>query len=133
MRGQEMYPNYLTAVVESDGKGEDFIQVIKRNPRMKVQPMGTKGKGKAIRLVKEMSPWLESGMVRISDAETPYLVELRRELDGPETAQYDDAKDALYYALRGIPDVLVMPVDDDELPKYGRKEKKENPYIGAYR
>ena len=46
MRGQEIYPNYQQAYVESDGKGEDFIQVMMRNPQMKIVPMKTKGRGK---------------------------------------------------------------------------------------
>jgi predicted phage terminase large subunit-like protein len=132
-RGQQIYDNYITAVVEGDGKGDDFIQVITRNPNLKVRPMKTRGKGKEARLVRHMSPWLESGMVRISDAETPFLVELRKELDMYPMCRYDDALDALYWALRGIPEVLRMPVDDDELPVYGPKEKKENPYVGAFR
>lgn len=126
MRGQNMYPNYLTAVVEKDGKGEEFIQVIRRNPKMKVYPLGTGGKGKPTRLITQMSPWLESGLVKISDAETPYLRELRKELDMPESARYDDARDALYWALRGIPDVLTIPADDDGLPGFGVKKKRTN-------
>ncbi len=122
--GQNMYPNYITAVVEGDGKGEEFIQVARRNPGIKITPLKTGGKGKQSRLITQMAPWLESGMVRISDAETPYLRELRKELDMPESARYDDAKDSLYWALRGIPDVLMIPRTDDELPKYGVKEKE---------
>jgi predicted phage terminase large subunit-like protein len=128
MRGQNMYPNYLNAIVESDGKGEDFIQVLMRTPSMKVVPMHTKNRGKEQRLVKQMSPWLESGMVRISDAESPFLQELRKELDLYPMCKYDDALDALYYALRGMPDVLVMPKDEEELPIYGPREKKVSPF-----
>lgn len=108
-RGQEMYPNYLHAVVEGDGKGEDFIQVLRRNPGMKIIPMKTGGKGKDVRLVRQMAPWLESGMVRVSDAETPFLNELRKELDMYPLSKHDDALDAVYWALRGMPDVLHMP------------------------
>lgn len=126
-RGQSMYPSYLNAVVEGDGKGEDFIQVLKRNPSLKVLPMKTGGKGKDIRLVKQMSPWLESGMVRISDAETPFLNELRKELDMYPLSKHDDALDAMYWALRGMPDVLVMPTPVDEIPEFARKKKRSNP------
>jgi len=130
-RGQEIYPNYLTAVVEGDGKGDDFIQVISRNPGLKILPMKTKGKGKEIRLVRRMSPWLESGMVRISDAETPFLRELRKELDMYPMSRYDDALDALYWALMGMPDVLRVPrLDDELLPEYMPEEKKDRPFAG---
>ena len=122
--GQNLYPNYLVAVVEGDGKGEEFIQVARRNPGIKILPEKTGGKSKSKRLITQMSPWLESGMVRISDAETPFLNELRKELDMPESARYDDARDALYWALRGMPDVLIIAKVDDELPEYGPKKKK---------
>lgn len=127
MRGQNMYPNYLNAIVESDGKGEDFIQVIMRNPNMKVIPLGTKGKGKDTRFM-IMQPWLESGQVRISDAETPFLVELRKELDTYPLCKYKDALDAIYWALMGVKDVLSVPVVDDELPSFLPKEKIGNPF-----
>jgi len=127
--GQGMYPNYLTAVVEGDGKGEDFIQVMRRNPLTKILPMKTGGKGKDARLVKQMSPWLESGIVRISDAETPFLNELRKELDMYPLCRYDDALDAVYWALRGMPDVLQMPVEDEGLPSIEKKKKGGNPIL----
>jgi hypothetical protein len=125
--GQNSYPNYLVAVVEGDGKGEEFIQVARRNPGIKMRPEKTGGKSKSNRLITQMSPWLESGMVRISDAETPFLSELRKELDMPESARYDDARDALYWALRGMPDVLMIPKDEDELPATEKKKKTGNP------
>ena len=126
-RGQEMYPNYLNAVVEGDGKGEDFIQVLRRNPSLKVIPMKTGGKGKNIRLVRQMGPWLESGIVRISDAETPFLNELRKELDMYPLSKHDDALDAVYWALRGMPDVLQLPREDYLLPEFALKKKNRNP------
>jgi hypothetical protein len=133
---QQMYDDlgtYIYAVVEGDGRGEDFIQVVKRNPGMKIVPMKTGGKSKDNRLVKQMSPWLASGMVRVSDAETPFLRQLRRELDRPESVQNDDARDALYWALRGMPEVLNMPMDDDELPNTKKKKRAKNPFssLGA--
>ena len=126
-RGQEMYPNYLNAVVEGDGKGEDFIQVLRRNPSLKVIPMKTGGKGKNIRLVRQLGRWLESGIVRISDAETPFLNELRKELDMYPLSKHDDALDAVYWALRGMPDVLQLPREDYLLPEFALKKKNRNP------
>jgi len=121
MRGQNMYPTYLNSVVEGDGAGDYYISVIMRNPNMKIVPMKTRGKGKNIRF-KIMQPWLESGQVRISDAETPFLTELRKELDMWPLCKYDDALDALYWALIGVREVLSIPVSD-ELPKYEEKKK----------
>jgi predicted phage terminase large subunit-like protein len=123
MRGQNMYPNYLNAIVESDGKGEDFIQVVMRNPNMKIIPRKTGGKGKDSRFM-IMQPWLESGQVRISNAESPFLNELRKELNTYPLCRYDDALDALYYALLGIKDVLSVPSIEAEIPEYIPEEKK---------
>jgi phage terminase large subunit-like protein len=92
---------------------------------MKIIPMKTKGKGKNIRF-KIMQPWLESGQVRISDAETPFLRELRHELDMWPLCKYDDALDALYWALRGMSEVLSTPRTDDELPLFGVKKERSN-------
>jgi len=74
-----------------------------------------------------MSPWLESGIIRVSDAETPFLNELRRELDNYPNHTHDDALDALYWALRGMPDVLTLPRADEELPERYKK-KRVNPF-----
>jgi predicted phage terminase large subunit-like protein len=126
MRGQNMYPIYLGAYVESDGKGEDFIQVIMRNPDMKIIPSKTGGKGKKSRFT-IMSPWLESGQVRISNAETPFLNELRKELNMYPLCKYDDALDALWYGLIGVKDVLSRPIEEDGIPKYEVKQIKRNP------
>lgn len=131
-QAQNIWPGWLYAVVEGDGRGEDFIQVLRRNPGLKIVPMKTGGKGKNDRLVKQMSPWLENGTVRISDAETPFLNELRKELDMYPLAAHDDALDALYWAMRGIPDVMNVPMDDG-IPATV-KRKKFNPFaeIGRY-
>ena len=75
-----------------------------------------------------MSPWLESGQVRVSDAETPFLRELRKELETYPLCKYDDALDALYYALVGMPEVLRRPKLTGEIPSYKYEEKKENPF-----
>jgi len=129
-RAQEIYPMWQGSVVEGDGKGEDFIQVIRRNPDLRIVPMKTGGKGKHQRLVLQMSPWLENGTVKISDAETPYLLELRRELDNYPLNDKDDAMDALYWALRGMPDVLVMKDPGEGLPGTTWKKKKTaNPFL----
>src|SRR3990170_1740525 len=132
-RAQEIYPHWMRCVVEGDGKGEEFIQTIKRNPGLKILPLKTGGKGKAKRLERQMSPWLENGTVRISDAETPFLAELRRELDEYPNSAHDDALDALYWALRGIPDVLSMPRFDADLPPPVRKQRQRNPFMALAR
>jgi hypothetical protein len=97
--------------------------------------MKTGGKGKAERLVRQMGPWLRSGRVRISDAETKFLTHLRHFLNVyPNVSEHDpgyDAADAVYWALRGMPDVLVMPAEEEELPDFFRPTVTyENPWTG---
>lgn len=128
-RAQEVWPNWRTSGVESVGKGDDFVQVIKRNPGLRISPQHSGRRSKEVRLEKELSPWFENGTVRISDAETPFLNELRSEFDSYPNHTHDDAMDAVYYALRVMPDVLVMPRGDDELPEAveAAEKSKENP------
>lgn len=134
-QAQDMFPDYIESVVEGDGKGEEFFQVLYRQPDLKLLPMKTGGKGKAERLVRQMGPWLRSGRVRISDAETKFLSALRHFLNVyPNVSEHDpgyDAADAVYWALRGMPDVLVMPKSKEELPPFFRiKKESSNPFSG---
>lgn len=128
-RAQAIFPVWIGAAVEGDGKGEDFIQVLKRNPGLKIIPMKTGGKGKGERLEKQMGPWLENGAIRISDAQTPFLNELRDELERYPMCDHDDALDSVYYALRMMPDVLSMPSASNDLPPIGQRQSKRNPFL----
>jgi predicted phage terminase large subunit-like protein len=115
-RAQDIFPGWAKTAVESVGKGDDFVQVIMRNPGLKIIPMHSGRKSKNERLEREMGPWLENGAVKISDAHTPFLDELRRELDAYPNHAHDDAMDALYYAMRAMPEILKLPQDTAELP-----------------
>lgn len=132
LRAQEIYPNWLHTVVESDGRGEELIQVLRRHPSLRIVPHHTRGRAKQDRFMMGISPWLENGMVRISDAETPFLQELRRELDTYPFCEYDDALDALYYAMAGMPDVLRIEVEsgdvDAVIAPRGEYGRKRNPF-----
>ena len=132
---QAIHPTWISSVVEGDGRGEEFIQVIKRNPGLRIMPMKTQGRGKGRRFEKEMAPWLENGTVRISDAETPFLNELRHELDTYPDCKHDDALDALYWSLRGMPDVLMLRDNEEELPApiVNKKVKQVHPYCSLGR
>ena len=132
---QAIFSNWLHTVVEGDGTGEGFVQVLRRNPGLRIIPMKTKGRGKGRRLEGEMGPWLESGTLRISDAETPFLNELRHELDTYPDCENDDALDALYWSTRGMPDVFVLRDNDDQLPVPGanKKEQQVHPYCSLGR
>jgi len=130
-RAQAVFPRWLHSVVESVGKGDDFTQTIMRNPKLRIIPMHSGTRSKANRLEKELGPWLENGTIRISDAETPFLIELRRELNNYPFHSKDDAMDAVYYStVKGMPDVLSIPSEPEKLDRYGmKKKKKSNPFL----
>lgn len=124
-KAQDMFPNWITSCVESNGKGEDFIQVAMRNPNLRIMPKNAGRLDKKNRILKELGPWLESGQVRISTAESPFLIELRRELNEFPDCKHDDALDAVYYSLFTVSDAL-KPVNVQELEV--QKVIKKNPY-----
>jgi len=115
-RGQNIYPAWQHTVVEGDGKGEEFIALIQRNPELRIVPMKTKGVAKSQRLYEGMSAPLETGRIRISDEDTPFLNALRKWLEEfPNISVHDsgwDAADATYWALKGVPDVLAVPTTE---------------------
>lgn len=133
-RPQELYRNWRGSGVESDGRGLDFIQVLRRNPGLKIIPLGTGKRSKATRLEKEMGPWLENGTIWISDAQTPFLNELRRELNDYPLCAHDDALDAMYYAILMFPETLSIPSVADGLPQTIQKTNwLRNPFASLRR
>lgn len=133
LAAQNRYPAYTLTVIESDGKGEEFINILRRNPLARFLPHSTGGRGKDQRLYTEMSPWLERMNILVSTADTPYLNALRRFFERypnlDKTAKEWDAADALYHAVFAFQECLVMPATSEEaLPIYGRKKKKANPF-----
>lgn len=135
LTAQKMFPSWTNAVVEGDGKGEEFIAVLLRHPGLRIIPMKTGGKSKAERLVKQMGPYLRTGRVRISDGNSKFLNALRNFFNAyPNVERHDpgwDAADAVYWALRGMPDVLAMPEPQDDgiihFP-WEKSKVKENPF-----
>jgi len=136
LKAQNIFPGWQLTVIESDGKGEEFIQILRRHPGLKILPVRSKGRAKAERLRVGLFPWLENGMIKISDAETPFLNELRNELDSFPFSEHDDAMDALYCAARGMPDVLSVgyeigeetEIGDGGMPLFA-KRKSKNPFL----
>jgi hypothetical protein len=131
-KAQDMFYNWRNAYVEKDGKGEDFLMgTILRHPGIRLHPIGTGGKSKDARY-KLMSPFLENGVITISDAKSPFLDELRYELDnyaGDKSLPHDDAIDALYWAIRAMWDTTTMEKSEENNALYNKKrEVKTNPY-----
>jgi hypothetical protein len=137
-QAQSIFPGFRMGV-ESDGKGEDFIAMITRNPGLRIIPVRSKKRSKQERY-RMMQPWFENGIVKVSDAETPFLNELRRELENYPYVENDDALDAVFWALTLIPNVVNMP----ELYRFGEdgeveysqwrgKRRSPNPYLALVR
>lgn len=140
LRAQSLYPNWQYSAVENVGGGALFIQIMRRNPNLRVIPSDlrafnpeTKGRirSKKDRFLHEAAPWFENGTVRISEADTPFLNALRRlfsqfHLLDPKNSPEFDAGDSVYHALKAMPDVLHIGVIGDELPRPGLQKKKTN-------
>ena len=93
---------------------------------------GTGGKGKKERLERQMGPWFENGTVRISDADTPFLNALRKEMDDYPHGTMD-CMDSVYWALRQMPDILIIKAEPDRLPSRMKKTRKGHPMLSLGR
>ena len=132
-RAQDMFYSWRETYVEKDGAGEDFtLGTIIRYPGLRLRPIGTGGKSKDQRY-KLLSPFLESGIVVVSDARSSFLDELRYELDnytGDKSLPHDDCLDALYWAVRAMPDATNMALDKTEQSGlYNNRVKQKSPWL----
>jgi hypothetical protein len=110
-------------VVESDGVGAQFIQLMSRNPSLKIIPKRTseifRG-SKEKRQYEILSPLLERGALRISDASTPFLRCFRSYLENypniDRNAPEWDVADAILWATVGMPELSLQAGIIDEKP-----------------
>jgi hypothetical protein len=136
-QAQTKFRNYRHTAIENVGGGALFIQVVRRNSALRIIDSDLKGfikkggriRSKADRILVEMAPWFENGTVRISSADTPFLNALRRLFDkfydlDPKSDKSFDTGDAVYHALKSMPEVLQI-VSGDELPSITRRVKKD--------
>ena len=82
-----------------------------------------------------MHKWFEDGTVRISSADTPFLNALRRLFDkfydlDPKHDSSFDAFDAVFHALRNMPDVLVKA--SAEIPQSQKSTVRPLDRIGQH-
>lgn len=127
VRAQNLFRNWGWTYVEADGRGDEFISLMQRQPHIRITPMHTRGKGKEARLERQLAPWLEIGILRISDANTPFLNALRKSLDEYPNWHLDPL-DAVYWYARSIPDVLQIQNPEDELALPLPKERRTSPF-----
>ncbi|MCK5094529.1 MAG: hypothetical protein KAR18_07390, partial [Spirochaetes bacterium] len=123
---QKTFKNWRYAVVEEDGKGETFVDSLLLKPHLRIKPDKTRGVPKPLRQEKVLGPALETGLVRVSDADTPFLNLLRKSLDDYPDGN-DDVRDAAYWAVKGFPELLITPSADMDEGQLGQKKKASNP------
>jgi len=128
LQAQAMFKNWETTGVEDVGAGKLFMQFLRTDSRVRFiasnikNPKGGKIKDKKTRFEYEVSPWLESGVIRISDENTPFLNALRYlldnffDLDPNKPHEALDAGDSLYHAAKLIPEILRKPTSEDISP-----------------
>jgi predicted phage terminase large subunit-like protein len=124
-----LHPNYSYTTIEGDGTGDTFIQTLQMfKPGLRLNPQKTKGVSKTNRLML-LAPYFANGTIKISDANTPFLNELRKEMRQFPESTHDDAMDSVYWAVFGMLDILVMPKTPTNgiLPQQ-YKERRPNPY-----
>ncbi len=124
---QGMFPNWQYVAVENVSVGKVFLQTLQRNARIKAIPSGlrdiTDGRISSKRdRVLQTHKWFENGTVKISSADTPFLNALRRLFDkfydlDPKHDYSFDAFDAVYHALRNMPEVLMSYEADIPRPR----------------
>ena len=122
---QSKYPNWRYTGIESVSVGKVFYEYLLTDPRIRAIKSDLTGlksgnmRSKPDRQKIEVSGWLENMTVLISDADTPGLRALRKLYDNfPDVPEHDeawDAGDALYHALKLVPEVLRLPMSDNEL------------------
>lgn len=109
---QEKSVNFRHTALEAIGKGEEFYNTMRRNPKARVVPRTVRGK-KSDRLYKELSPLLESGILLVSDADTMFLNTFRRFMDKfPNIDTHDkewDVADSVYHMVSCFPECLAIP------------------------
>jgi hypothetical protein len=142
LAAQAKFPNWQNTAVENVGGGKGFIQTLRRNAKIRVIPSGLKDitdakiRSKKDRLSKNSS-FFENMDIRISDADTPFLNALRRAFnrfyDLSEKDYAFDAWDAVFHAMRQMPDAL-KKVEDEEQRRQKQKQRGTNPLkgIGAH-
>jgi hypothetical protein len=134
LQAQSMFPRWGTTGVENVGGGAVFIQYLRTDSRVKVIDSGLtftgqgKVKNKADRINIELSPWVESGIIQISDGDSPYLNALRKLFDNffdldPNDEAWD-AGDALYHAAKQFPEVLRTPGNESMNPDEQKKDAR---------
>lgn len=136
LNAQTLFPRWNFTMVENIGPGLVFYNNAKRNRNLRVlasdlvvldekDRKSVKSKNQRIQ---GMARWFESGVVKIAARETPFLNALRFlfdhfwELNEHQPHMAWDAGDAVWHALKAMPDIFVIQ-DYSDIPVFGEKSK----------
>lgn len=145
LQAQTMFRNWSTTGVEDVGVGKAFMQFLRLFQDVRfidsniIDPKG-KIKDKRTRIEAELSPWLENGVLKISDEETEYNRAVRYGLDNFFDLDFAkphasiDALDGLYHAVKRFPEVLreyaLDSIDPEEI-RAGQQGGLWHPLFGG--
>jgi len=140
LSAQSRFTGWQFTAVENIAGGAGFIQTLQRNAMIRVVASGLKGisdakiRSKKDRWINDAARWFEDGTVKISSADTPFLNALRRLFDkfydlDPKHDYSFDAGDAVYHALKNMPDVLIRG-STESFPIHQTLKRKNNPLAG---
>lgn len=130
VKAQGMFPHWRTAVVEMPGKGEEFYSLLSRRPTLRLQAYYPARQSKKDRQERELGPWLEMGIIMVSDADTPFLNAFRKALDDWPFGSMDEI-DSVLAATKAMTHILRMPEPDGEEDRrqpYRNAKKVKNPF-----
>lgn len=113
---QNKYPLWSNCGVEMNGKGEEFYYHMMNKPLVRLMPQWTGAVKKTRRHEAILSPLLEDGTLKISDAQTDFMLFVRKSLDDFPNGNLD-VLDAMVSFVKTIPEAFVKPIDEDRLER----------------
>lgn len=139
---QNMYPKTNRGTwFETAGRGQDqYYSTALRNPGLNIIPSGVAGNKVGAKVSKErrheveLFPWFDNGKIRVSDANTPIMDQIRAAL---KKWPYGDLNiiDAIYMGVKAFPEVLVIHENTSEhipSPHKVTQQARSNPWAKTF-
>ena len=123
---QGIFKNWGVCGVEDTGKGETFVDTLLLKPHLRIMPIKTGNIEKHKRQETILGSLLELGILRISDANTPFLNVLRYALDNFPDGN-DDVRDSLVCAVKTFPELFVLPSTEVSVPAVPKRRQASHP------
>lgn len=126
------YPELISIGIETDGKGEEFYNLMTRHSDLPLFPTGTKSKAKAYRFEKIMAPAFEFNRVSLANHDDEFLNAFENEWLSWPDGRYDDTLDAVFYALVAagmfLEDFAPSPVRGRRGAWFSNRTKQKSPF-----